>query len=183
MRGGDLEAALVAVLADGEVEHLGADLAEQHDVGARVARRRWPAASASSGDDSRMSRPIAIALRLEGCDVRAADAIRAVGVELVGHDAPDVVGLEHGGGEHRARVIEQVELRPVRVADAADMAALLVAQRELPRPVRPASRPEEFYTVEGQRRELEQLELAALAGTRQRFLIQRRRRAWSAGCP
>jgi len=62
-------------------------------------------------------------------------------------------------------------LRPARVADAADMAALLVAQRSFMAPFDPP-RGEEFYTVEGQRREFEQLELAALAGTRQRFLIR-----------
>jgi ribosomal-protein-alanine N-acetyltransferase len=67
--------------------------------------------------------------------------------------------------------IEQVELRPARVADAADMAALLVSQRSFMAPFDPP-RGEEFYTIEGQRREFEQLELAALAGTRQRFLIR-----------
>ena len=61
-------------------------------------------------------------------------------------------------------------MRPARVADAADMAALLVSQRSFMAPFDPP-RGEEFYTVEGQRREFEQLELAALAGTRQRFLI------------
>jgi ribosomal-protein-alanine N-acetyltransferase len=67
--------------------------------------------------------------------------------------------------------IEQVELRPARVADAADMAALLVSQRSFMAPFDPP-RGEEFYTVDGQRREFEQLELAAVAGTRQRFLIR-----------
>lgn len=60
---------------------------------------------------------------------------------------------------------------PARVADAVDMAALLVSQRAFMAPFDPP-RGEEFYSVEGQRRELEQLELAALAGTRQRFLIR-----------
>src|SRR4051812_49980070 len=51
------------------------------------------------------------------------------------------------------------------------MAGLLVSQRSFMAPFDPP-RGEEFYTVEGQRREFEQLELAALAGTRQRFLIR-----------
>ncbi len=59
MRGGHLEPALVAVLADGEVEHLGADLAEVDDVRAGVGRAAITAA-AISGEESRMSRPIAI---------------------------------------------------------------------------------------------------------------------------
>ena len=59
MRGGDLDAALVAVLADGEVEHLGADLAQLDDVGALLGGAP-AAASASSGEVRRMSWPIAI---------------------------------------------------------------------------------------------------------------------------
>jgi ribosomal-protein-alanine N-acetyltransferase len=67
--------------------------------------------------------------------------------------------------------IEQVKLHPARVADAAEMASLLSAQRAFMGPFEPP-RPDEFYTVTGQRRELEQIELAAMAGSRQRFLIR-----------
>jgi len=65
-------------------------------------------------------------------------------------------------------------LRPARVADAPHMAALVTSQRTFLAPFDPP-RPEAFFTVDGQRRELEQLELAALAGSRHRFLI------WLAG--
>ena len=59
VRGGDLDAAVEAVLADGEIEHLGADEPDVDDVCAGVGSaldRRL----AIDGEESRMSRPTAI---------------------------------------------------------------------------------------------------------------------------
>ena len=50
-----------------------------------------------------MSRPTAIALRVELLDVRAPDRVRAGLVELVAVDAAYVVCLESLGVEHRLR--------------------------------------------------------------------------------
>ena len=58
------------------------------------------AASAISGDDSRMSRPTAMRRGSKTSDVGAADAVGPVRVQLVGVDAPDVVGLEDGRVDH-----------------------------------------------------------------------------------
>ena len=97
-----IEAALVAVLADGEVQHLGADEADLVDVAAGVERgldgrlaelgRRQPHVAA---DRHRA--------RLELVDVGAHDAVHAVGVQLVRDDAADVVGLEDRGIERHGR--------------------------------------------------------------------------------
>ncbi len=93
VRGGDREPALVAVLADGEVHHLGAGEPDVVDVAPRVER----AADRGLGELLRGQAHVVAdrdARRLELVDVRARDAIRPVGVELVGDDAADVVGLE-----------------------------------------------------------------------------------------
>ena len=54
-------------------------------------------------------------------------------------------------------MIEQVELRPARVEDAEALAALYSAQREFLAPFDPI-RPDAFYTVAGQRTELDDLD-------------------------
>ena len=99
VRGGDADAAVEPELADGEVDHLGADQPEVEHVGARVGgavdqrgghRRRGEAHVAPDGDPP----------RLEVLDVGAADRVRALLVELVGVDAADVVGLEDLRVEH-----------------------------------------------------------------------------------
>ena len=51
-------------------------------------------ASAIEGDETRMSRPTAIVLRLELLDVGSADRVAALLVELGRVEAADVVGLE-----------------------------------------------------------------------------------------
>ena len=51
-------------------------------------------------------------------------------------------------------MIEQVELRPVRLADAEALAELYASERAFLAPFDPI-RPDEFYTAEGQRIELE----------------------------
>ena len=52
-------------------------------------------------------------------------------------------------------MIEQVELRPVQPSDAETLARLFTEQREFLAPFDP-DRPESFFTVAGQRAELEQ---------------------------
>jgi [ribosomal protein S5]-alanine N-acetyltransferase len=67
-------------------------------------------------------------------------------------------------------MIEQVELRPARVEDAEVLAALYAAQREFLAPFDPV-RPDAFYTVAGQRMELEQAIAQSRADLRHRFVI------------
>jgi len=67
-------------------------------------------------------------------------------------------------------MIEQVELRPVRVEDAEALAALYTAQRAFLAPFDPV-RPDGFYTVPGQRMELEQAVAQSRADLRHRFVI------------
>jgi [ribosomal protein S5]-alanine N-acetyltransferase len=67
-------------------------------------------------------------------------------------------------------MIEQVELRPVRVADAEVLARIYAANRGFLAPYDPA-RPEGFFTVDGQRRELEQVVQQSAADLRHRFVI------------
>jgi [ribosomal protein S5]-alanine N-acetyltransferase len=67
-------------------------------------------------------------------------------------------------------MIEQVELRPARVEDAESLAALYAAQREFLAPFDPI-RPDVFYTVAGQRTELEQAVAHSRADLRHRFVI------------
>ena len=88
-------------LADGEIEHLGPDHPEVHDVRAAVRgtrdhgrghRRRVHAHVAADRD----------ALRLELLDVGPPDRVGALLVELLAVDPAHVVRLENGGIEHRA---------------------------------------------------------------------------------
>jgi ribosomal-protein-alanine N-acetyltransferase len=67
--------------------------------------------------------------------------------------------------------LEEVRLEPVRVADAERFTRFAVEQREFFAPFDPP-RTEEFFTVEGQRRELEAVVSAAALGSRQRFAIE-----------
>lgn len=67
-------------------------------------------------------------------------------------------------------MIEQVQLRPVRVDDAADLARIYSANREFLSPYDPL-RPEGFFTEDGQRRELEQVVQQSRADLRHRFVI------------
>ena len=64
-----------------------------------------------------------------------------------------------------------MRLAPVRAADAGRFAAFVRAQRAFFAPYDPV-RPEEFFTVEGQRRELEQAVAASAVGSRMRFVIE-----------
>jgi ribosomal-protein-alanine N-acetyltransferase len=73
-------------------------------------------------------------------------------------------------GLNIAAMIEQVELRPVRVADADDLARIYVANRTFLAPYDPI-RPDGFFTVEGQRRELQQVVQQSAADLRHRFVI------------
>jgi ribosomal-protein-alanine N-acetyltransferase len=66
--------------------------------------------------------------------------------------------------------LEVVRLEPVRVADADRLARFMVDNRSFFAPFDPP-RPEEFFTVDGQRRELEAVVAAAAVGSRQRFVI------------
>src|ERR671936_311824 len=108
VRGGDLDPAVEAEVADGEVEHLGADEPELEDVyaglrgaadGRRGHGRRGDAHVPADGDLP----------RLELLRVGAADRVRALLVELVGIDPADVVGLEHLRIEH-ARMLSEVQI-------------------------------------------------------------------------
>jgi [ribosomal protein S5]-alanine N-acetyltransferase len=67
-------------------------------------------------------------------------------------------------------MIEQVELRPVRLTDAEPLARLYAAERGFLAPYDPV-RPEAFYTTDGQRAEIEQALAQAAAGLRFRYLI------------
>lgn len=67
-------------------------------------------------------------------------------------------------------MIEQVELRPVQPSDAEALARLFTQQREFLAPFDP-DRPKNFYTVAGQRAELEQSVIQREADLRHRFLI------------
>ena len=67
-------------------------------------------------------------------------------------------------------MIEQVELRPVRVDDAEALARLYSQQRDFLAPYDPV-RPESFYTVAGQRAEAEQAVAHRQAGVRYRYVI------------
>jgi [ribosomal protein S5]-alanine N-acetyltransferase len=69
-----------------------------------------------------------------------------------------------------AAMIEQVELRPARVEDAEALASLYAAQRGFLAPFDPV-RPDAFYTVQGQRMELEQAVAQSRADLRHRFVI------------
>jgi [ribosomal protein S5]-alanine N-acetyltransferase len=69
-----------------------------------------------------------------------------------------------------AAMIEQVELRPVRVQDAAALADLYAGQRDFLAPYDPV-RADGFYTTAGQRAELEQSVAQAAADLRHRFVI------------
>jgi [ribosomal protein S5]-alanine N-acetyltransferase len=66
--------------------------------------------------------------------------------------------------------LEEVQLAPARVADAERLTRFMLDQRAFLAPYDPP-RGDEFFTVEGQRRELESVVAAASVGTRQRFLI------------
>ena len=170
MRGGHLEAALVAVLADREVEHLGADLAEVDDVRAGVGR----APDRGRRDLGRREAHVAPDrhhLRLERGDVSAGECVCTLGVELVWHDSAHVVCLEHGGRQHRRMSLVTVSIRPLQVRDADTLAALYTANREFLEPFDPP-RPEGFATSAAQRRELKALEQERAADRLERFLIQ-----------
>jgi ribosomal-protein-alanine N-acetyltransferase len=69
-----------------------------------------------------------------------------------------------------AAMIEQVELRPVQPSDAETLAKLFSQQRDFLAPYDP-NRPEAFYTVAGQRAELERSVIQREADLRHRFLI------------
>ena len=111
VRGGDEDAAVEPELADGEVDHLGADQPEVEDVGAGVGgavdqrgrhRRRGDAHVAPDRDPP----------RLELLDVGAADRVRALLVELAGVDAADVVRLEDLRVEHGPMLWDNGSCRP-----------------------------------------------------------------------
>jgi ribosomal-protein-alanine N-acetyltransferase len=68
-------------------------------------------------------------------------------------------------------MIEQVELRPVRLADVDALAGLYASERAFLAPFDPI-RPDEFYTAEGQRIEVEHALAQRAAGSRYRFVIE-----------
>jgi len=68
-------------------------------------------------------------------------------------------------------MIEQVELRPVRLADVEALAGLYASERAFLAPFDPI-RPDEFYTAEGQRIEVEHALAQRAAGSRYRFVIE-----------
>ena len=68
-------------------------------------------------------------------------------------------------------MIEQVELRPVRLADVEALAELYASERAFLAPFDPI-RPDEFYTAEGQRIEVEHALAQRAAGSRYRFVIE-----------
>ena len=102
VRGGDDQATVVAVLADGVIEHLRAHEADLVDVAAGVERGLDGGLA-----ELRRGQPHVAAdrhrARLELVHVRAHDAVHAVGVQLVGDDAAHVVGLEDRGVQRHAR--------------------------------------------------------------------------------
>src|SRR3954467_4045104 len=68
-------------------------------------------------------------------------------------------------------MIEQVVLRPVRLADVDALAELYASERAFLAPFDPI-RPDEFYTAEGQRIEVEHALAQRAAGSRYRFVIE-----------
>ena len=170
VRGGHLEPALVAVLADREVEHLGADLAEIDDVGAGVGRAPDRGCRDLGRREAHVS-PDRHDLGLERGDIPAGDCVCTVRVELVWHDSAHVVRLEHGGRQHRRMSLASVSIRPLQVRDADTLAALYTANREFLEPFDPP-RPEGFATSASQRRELKALERERAADRLERFLIE-----------
>lgn len=98
--GGDHDAAAGLLVAGGEVDFLGAAQADVDDVGAAFGdaaderlRKRGAFETHVAADDD--------GLGAQFGDERAADAVGDVFVQLIGHAATDVVGLEgsdgHGG--------------------------------------------------------------------------------------
>ena len=108
MRGGDGDAALEPELADGAVEHLGADHADVEDVGARVGRPFDRCARHRRRRQAHVP-PNRDAPRLEVLDVRPPDRVRALLVELIGIDAPDVVCLENCGIQHSGDAMSEAQ--------------------------------------------------------------------------
>ena len=84
VRGGDHHAAVEPELADGEIDHLGADEADVEHLRARRRSRPRSRAFAIDGDESRMSRPTAIRFGLELLHVGTADRAGALLVQLPG---------------------------------------------------------------------------------------------------
>ena len=99
MRGGDGDPALQLELADGAVEHLGADHPDVDDVGAPVG-----CAVDRSARHGRRGKAHVPADRdapgLELLDVGTPYRVRALLVEIVGVNAAHVVGLEDRGIQH-----------------------------------------------------------------------------------
>lgn len=95
--GGDHDAAAGLLVAGGEVDFLGAAQADVDDVGAafgdaadeRLSEHRAFEAHVATDDDG---------LGAQFGDERVADAVGDFFVELIGHAATDVVGLEGGDG-------------------------------------------------------------------------------------
>ena len=98
VRGGHDEPAVEAAVGDREVHHLGADEADVDDVGAAVAGA-LDRGRVQLGRRQAHVAPDRHAVRLEDLDVGAGGAVGAVGVELVGDEPADVVGLEDGWRE------------------------------------------------------------------------------------
>jgi [ribosomal protein S5]-alanine N-acetyltransferase len=69
-----------------------------------------------------------------------------------------------------AAMIEQVELRPVRLQDAEQLARLYTEQRDFLAPFDPI-RADAFYTAAGQRADIEQAIAHAASGLRFRYVI------------
>ena len=69
-------------------------------------------------------------------------------------------------------MIEQVVLRPVRLADAEPLAELYASERSFLAPYDPI-RPDEFYTEAGQHRRLKKFDEERAAGRVQRWAIDR----------
>ena len=67
-------------------------------------------------------------------------------------------------------MIEQVELRSIRIEDATQLAGLYAAQRAFLAPFDPI-RADSFYTVDGQRADIEQALAHGAAGLRYRYVI------------
>ena len=67
-------------------------------------------------------------------------------------------------------MIEQVELRSIRIEDATELAELYAAQRAFLAPFDPI-RADSFYTVEGQRADIGQALAHSAAGLRYRYVI------------
>src|SRR6478609_2617128 len=128
------------------------------------------AAAAISGDDRRMSRPIAIVSGSKAA-TQAPATRSAPSASSSSGTIPRTSYALKTEGESIGQSLISVTLRPLHVDDSDLLFELYAADRAFLTPFDPA-RSEHFYTREGQRTSLEQLERDRKADAGYRFLIE-----------